>query len=68
MEITPEPGSAAWTAEAIVVFTIGWFRDSSYLRWLGIGTLGLTILKFLLVDLARVDARLDVEREQALLA
>ena len=48
--------SAAWTAEAIVVFTIGWFRDSSYLRWLGIGTLGLTILKFLLVDLARVDA------------
>jgi uncharacterized membrane protein len=47
--------SAAWTAQAIVVFTLGWFRGSPYLRWLGIATLGLTILKFLLLDLARVD-------------
>lgn len=48
--------SAAWTVQAIAIFALGWFRGSPYLRWLGIGTLGLTILKFLLLDLARVDA------------
>jgi uncharacterized membrane protein len=48
--------SGAWTVLAILVFTLGWFRGSPFVRWLGIGTLGLTILKLLLFDLARVGA------------
>lgn len=47
--------SAGWLALAVLVFGLGWFRRSAFLRWLGIGTLGLTLVKFVLVDLARVD-------------
>jgi uncharacterized membrane protein len=54
--VGPALTSAAWTVLAILVFAVGWGRGSPYLRWLGIATLGLTLLKFLLVDLARVDA------------
>lgn len=48
--------SAAWLAQAIVLFAHGWRRGSAFLRWVGLGTFGLTILKFVLVDLSRVDA------------
>lgn len=47
--------SAAWLFQAVTVFGLGWMRRSAFLRWLGIATLGLTLVKFLLVDLGRVD-------------
>jgi uncharacterized membrane protein len=48
--------SAAWTLQAIVLFGIGWIRNSAFLRWSGLVLFGLTVLKFLAVDLDRVDA------------
>ena len=48
--------SAAWTLQAVVLFALGWLRGSAFLRWSGLALFGLTVLKFLLVDLDRVDA------------
>jgi uncharacterized membrane protein len=48
--------SAAWTLQAVVLFALGWIRGSAFLRWSGLMLFGLTVLKFLLVDLDRVDA------------
>ena len=48
--------SAAWTLQAVVLFALGWVRSSAFLRWSGLALFGLTVLKFLLVDLDRVDA------------
>lgn len=48
--------SAAWTLQAIALFAIGWIRNSAYLRWSGLVLFGLTVVKFLAVDLDRVDA------------
>lgn len=48
--------SAAWTAQAIGLFGIGWIRNSAFLRWSGLVLFGLTVVKFLAVDLDRVDA------------
>jgi uncharacterized membrane protein len=48
--------SAAWTLQAVVLFGLGWVRGSAFLRWSGLVLFGLTVLKFLLVDLDRVDA------------
>lgn len=48
--------SAAWTLQAVVLFALGWIRGSAFLRWSGLALFGLTVLKFLLVDLDRVDA------------
>lgn len=48
--------SAAWTLQAVVLFALGWVRGSAFLRWSGLVLFGLTVLKFLLVDLDRVDA------------
>ena len=48
--------SAAWTLQAVVLFALGWIRGSAFLRWSGLVLFGLTVLKFLLVDLDRVDA------------
>ena len=47
--------SAAWTVQAGALLALGWARGSAFMRWLGLGLLGLTVLKFLLVDLQRVD-------------
>jgi len=47
--------SAAWTLQAVTLFALGWIRNSAFLRWSGLGLFGLTVLKFLLVDLDRVD-------------
>ncbi|HZV90876.1 MAG TPA: DUF2339 domain-containing protein, partial [Candidatus Nitrosocosmicus sp.] len=47
--------SAAWTLQAVTLFGLGWIRNSAFLRWSGLGLFGLTVLKFLLVDLDRVD-------------
>jgi len=48
--------SAGWTLQAIALFTIGWIRNSAYLRWSGLVLFGLTVVKFMPVDLDRVDA------------
>ena len=48
--------SAAWTFQAVVLFALGWVRGSAFLRWSGLVLFGLTVLKFLVVDLDRVDA------------
>jgi uncharacterized membrane protein len=47
--------SAAWTLQAVALFALGWIRNSAFLRWSGLVLFGLTVLKFLLVDLDRVD-------------
>lgn len=47
--------SAAWTVQAVATFALGWLRSSAFLRWVGMGLLGLTVLKFLAVDLQQVD-------------
>jgi uncharacterized membrane protein len=43
--------SVAWLAQALGLFTVGWWRGSAFLRWLGLGLFGVTVFKFLLVDL-----------------
>jgi uncharacterized membrane protein len=48
--------SAAWTLQAVALFALGWLRNSAFLRWSGLALFGLTVLKFLLFDLDRVDA------------
>lgn len=48
--------SAAWTLQAIALFAIGWIRSSAFLRWSGLVLFGLTVVKFMAVDLDRVDA------------
>jgi uncharacterized membrane protein len=47
--------SAAWTLQAVTLFALGWIRNSAFLRWSGLVLFALTVLKFLLVDLDRVD-------------
>ena len=47
--------SAAWTLQAVTLFALGWIRNSAFLRWSGLALFGLTVMKFLLVDLDRVD-------------
>ena len=47
--------SVGWLAQAVVVFAFGWGRRSAFLRWMALGLLGLTLLKFVLVDLAHAD-------------
>ena len=47
--------STAWTAQALATFALGWLRGSAFLRWVGMGLLGTTTLKFLSLDLQQVD-------------
>ena len=47
--------SAGWLIEALILLAIGWIRGSAFLRWVGLGLAGLTVLKFLMVDLQTVD-------------
>jgi len=47
--------SAAWTIQAVATFALGWLRTSAFLRWVGMGLLGITVLKFLSLDLQQVD-------------
>jgi uncharacterized membrane protein len=47
--------SAAWTLQAAALLAIGWSRSSAFLRWMGLGLFGLTVLKFLMFDLQQVD-------------
>ena len=47
--------SVAWLAQAVAVFAFGWARHSAFLRWMALALLGLTLIKFVLVDLAHAD-------------
>jgi uncharacterized membrane protein len=47
--------SAAWVVQAAALFLVGWRRQSSFLRWLGLGLFGITLGKVALFDLAFVD-------------
>jgi uncharacterized membrane protein len=47
--------SAAWTVQAILLLALGWRESSPFMRWLGLGLFGITVVKFLLVDLQQVD-------------
>ena len=47
--------SAAWVVEAVVLLVAGWARGTQFLRWCGLALLGLTLFKFLVVDLQTVD-------------
>lgn len=47
--------SAAWILQAGALLALGWVRRSPLFRWLGLGLVGITVLKFLLLDLQRVD-------------
>ena len=47
--------SVGWLAQAVAVFAFGWARRSAFLRWMALALLGLTLVKFVLVDLAQAD-------------
>ena len=47
--------SAAWVVQAGVLLALGWTRRSPFLRWVGLSLVGFTIVKFVAVDLQRVD-------------
>jgi hypothetical protein len=47
--------TVGWLAQAIAVFALGWLRRSPFLRWMALALLGVTLLKFVLVDLAHAD-------------
>jgi len=47
--------SAGWLLQALLMLTLGWVRESAFLRWAGLGLAGITVLKFLVVDLQTVD-------------
>lgn len=47
--------SAGWLIEALAAFVIGWWRRSAFLRWTGLALIGVTVIKFVAVDLASAD-------------
>jgi uncharacterized membrane protein len=53
--LAPTLTSAGWLLEAIALLVVGWMRRSAFLRWCGLVLLGITVGKFLLLDLSTVD-------------
>jgi uncharacterized membrane protein len=47
--------SAGWLVQALTLLALGWTRRSAFLRWTGLGLTGITVLKFVVVDLQTVD-------------
>ena len=47
--------SGAWTVQAAILLALGWARSSAFLRWMGLSLFGLTVVKFLTVDLQQVE-------------
>jgi uncharacterized membrane protein len=47
--------TVGWLAQAVIAFALGWRRGSAFLRWMALALLGLTLIKFVLVDLAHAD-------------
>src|SRR5205823_5335368 len=48
--------SAAWLVQAVALMRVGWASGSAFLRWMGLGLFGVTVVKFIAVDLQTVDA------------
>ena len=47
--------TVGWLGQAVAAFLLGWRRQSAFLRWMALALLALTLLKFVLVDLAHAD-------------
>jgi hypothetical protein len=47
--------SAGWLLQAVTLLVLGWTRPSPFMRWFALGLAGITVLKFLVVDLQTVD-------------
>ena len=47
--------TVGWLLQALVAFVLGWRRRSAFLRWMSLALLALTLVKFVLVDLAQAD-------------
>ncbi len=47
--------SAGWLLQALGLLALGWMRRSAFLRWAGLGLAGITVLKFLALDMQAVD-------------
>ena len=47
--------SGAWLIEAVGLLVVGWLRGSAFLRWCGLALLGITLVKFIALDLQTVD-------------
>jgi len=47
--------SGAWMLQAGALMALGWVRGSAFVRWMGLGLVGLTLSKFVLFDLQQVD-------------
>jgi uncharacterized membrane protein len=47
--------SVGWLVLAIAIFVAGWIERSAFLRWMALVLVGITVLKFLFVDLANAD-------------
>jgi uncharacterized membrane protein len=47
--------TVGWLVQAVIAFALGWQRRSAFLRWMALALLGLTLIKFVLVDLAHAD-------------
>jgi uncharacterized membrane protein len=47
--------SAAWILQAGALLAIGWVRGSPFHRWTALALIGLTLSKFVLFDLQRID-------------
>ena len=47
--------SGAWIVQAVALLSAGWISGSAFLRWCGLSLIGLTVIKFLIVDLQTVD-------------
>lgn len=53
--LAPVLTSVGWLVQALVTTAVGWARRSPFLRWMGLGLVGLTAAKFILFDLAAAD-------------
>ena len=53
--LAPVLTSVGWLVQALVTTAIGWLRRSPFLRWMGLGLVGVTAVKFVLFDLRAAD-------------
>lgn len=53
--LSPVLTSVGWLVQALATTAIGWKRRSPFLRWMGLGLVGVTAVKFVLFDLAAAD-------------
>jgi uncharacterized membrane protein len=53
--LIPTLTSVGWLIQALSTLAIGWWRRSAFLRWMGLGLVGITALKIVIVDLSDAD-------------